>query len=71
MYGLSKNNPSLKKLIGLHVWEMRSLGNDNLRIFCTPYKDGIMIMHITIKRSQKTSPKDLTIIINRLKELPD
>ena len=69
IYGLTKNNPSLKKLAGLQVWEMRSLGNDNLRIFCTPHRDGIMMLHITIKKSQKTSPKDISIITKRLKDL--
>ena len=50
---------------------MRSLGKDNIRIFCAPYEDGIVLLHIVIKKSQKTSQKDLSIALSRYSELID
>jgi len=70
-YGISSKNPALKKLSGTNIWEMRSLGKDNIRIFCAPYEDGIVLLHIVIKKSQKTSQKDLNIALSRYSELID
>lgn len=71
IYGITHNNPSLKKMSGINIWEMRSLGKDNIRIFCAPYLNGIVLLHIVIKKTQKTSKGDLFIIQKRLEELLD
>jgi len=70
-YGISPRNPALKKVSGTNIWEMRSLGKDNIRIFCAPYNKGIVLLHIIIKKSQKTSQKDLSIALKRYSELID
>jgi len=70
-YGISQNNPALKKVSGTNIWEMRSLGKDNIRILCAPYNNGIVILNIFIKKSQKTNQKDLSIALKRYFELFD
>jgi len=70
-FGISGQNPTLKKLSGFPIWELRSLGRDNIRIFCAPYNYGIVLLHIIIKKTQKTSQRDITISVKRLNELLD
>ncbi|KKT86556.1 MAG: hypothetical protein UW84_C0009G0013 [Candidatus Collierbacteria bacterium GW2011_GWA2_44_99] len=68
-YGITRNNPVLKKIVGTRMWEMRSLGKDNLRIFCAEYRDGVVLLHVFIKKTQKTSSGDLLLAQRRLSEL--
>ena len=71
MFGITQSNPLLKKITGTRMWEMRSLGKDNIRIFCAEYGGGVVILHIFIKKTQKTSKSDLSIAHKRLAELLD
>lgn len=70
-FGITRKNPVLKKIVGTRMWEMRSLGKDNLRIFCAEYRDGVVLLHVFIKKTQKTSPGDLLLAQRRLSELLD
>lgn len=71
MFGITKSNPVLKKIVGTRMWEMRSLGKDNLRIFCAEYREGVVLLHVFIKKTQKTSSGDLLLAQKRLSELLD
>jgi phage-related protein len=71
MFGITQSNPVLKKVVGTRMWEMRSLGKDNLRIFCAKYRGGVVLLHVFIKKTQKTSSGDLLIAQRRLSELLD
>ncbi|MBI4067542.1 type II toxin-antitoxin system RelE/ParE family toxin, partial [Candidatus Gottesmanbacteria bacterium] len=53
------------------LWEARiKAGNSLLRIFYT-YKKGrvIILLHIFVKKEQKTPTKELEVARNRLKEI--
>ena len=68
-FGISKHNPYLKKLTGTQMWESRILGKDNIRILCVNLKFGIAILHIFIKKRQKTHTSDILLALKRLKSL--
>jgi len=70
-YGTSPSNPALKKFVGLNMWELRSIGKDNIRILFAKYNDGFVSLHIFRKKTQKTDKKDVRIATKRLKELLD
>lgn len=70
-YGVTPTNPALKKLVGYNMWELRSLGKDNIRILFSKYADGFVTLHIFRKKTQKTSKSDLDLALNRLRELLD
>lgn len=68
-YGLTPILPHTKKLSGSPLWELRILGQDNLRvIYAIPYKDYILILHGFIKKTRKTPLKELQTAINRHKD---
>ncbi len=61
----------LSKYIEPKLWEARiKAGNSLLRIFYT-YKKGrvIILLHIFVKKEQKTPTKELEVARNRLKEI--
>lgn len=58
-YGLQKEVIDLKKLKGYDFWEVRIIGKDNTRIFCSQIGSKIYILHIFKKKSNKTSKRDL------------
>lgn len=65
-YGVLSVLPHLKKLIGTPLWEIRILGKDNIRvIYLVENENLIVLLHGFIKKTQKTSQKDLSIAINR------
>jgi len=71
-FGLTSANPSLKKLTGTPLWEVRILGRDSTRIICAAMvKNEILIVHIFTKKSNKTRSKDLNISLKRYKEALD
>lgn len=70
-FGITRSNPVLKKVVGTRMWELRSLGKDNIRIICAEYRDGVVLLHVFIKKTQKTSSGDLMIAQRRLAELLD
>lgn len=67
MYGLITAIPHIKKLTGSPLWEIRILGQDNIRVlYAAIEKDVILVLHGFIKKSQKTPGKELETAINRL-----
>ena len=69
-FGLTHENPNLKKLAGTPLWEVRILGKDSTRIICvTIFDKEIFVLHIFRKKSNKTSPKDINIAIKRYEGL--
>ena len=65
-FGLNFAVPNLKKFIGTHLWEIRILGKDNIRLFCVscPQKE-IKILHIFKKKTQKTPAREIKTALNR------
>lgn len=69
MYGLSTALPHLKKLTGSPLWEIRILGQDNIRIlYVTIHQDSILLLHGFIKKTQKTPNREINTALKRLHE---
>ena len=67
MYGLSSVIPHIKKLTGLSLWEIRIVGKNNVRIlYVVRNKNQIYILHAFIKKTQKTSERDINIALKRI-----
>ena len=65
-YGLSSAIPHIKKLSSTPLWEIRILGKDNIRIlYVIPGSHSILVLHGFIKKTQKTSSKQIQTAINR------
>lgn len=68
-YGLSYIMPHIKKLKGSPLWEIRIIGKDNVRIiYLVAYQNAIVLLHGFIKKTQKTSRKDISISMNRFNQ---
>ena len=68
-YGLISILPHTKKLSGTPFWEIRILGKDNLRvIYIIQLKDEVIILHGFVKKSQKTSSKEINIAFKRFQD---
>jgi phage-related protein len=68
-YGLSSALPHVKKLTGSPLWEIRILGQDNIRILYIGFKqNSILLLHGFIKKKQKTPPGEINIAMQRLNE---
>ncbi len=68
-YGLIVAIRHVKKLTGTPLWEIRILGQKNIRIlYATFEKEAVLILHGFIKKSQKTPSRELKTAINRLRE---
>ncbi len=68
-FGLTGENPALKKISGTKLWEVRILGKDSTRIICVAIVNKeILILHIFRKKSNKMSPKDFKVALKRYKE---
>lgn len=71
-YGLSSIQPHIKKIIGTPLWEIRILGEDNIRIiYITKLKIEIIVLHAFIKKTQKTPLKEINIALDRFKQSLD
>lgn len=67
LYGLTPAIPHIKKLSGTPLWEIRFLGQDNIRVFyVTLEEDAILILHGFVKKSQKTPNRELETALNYL-----
>lgn len=67
-YGLSSIIPHIKKLTGTSLWEIRILGQDNIRvIYIIPDELKVLVLHGFIKKKQKTPLKEIEIALSRLK----
>lgn len=65
-YGLSSIIPHVKKITGTPLWEIRILGQDNIRvIYATIQKDFILVLHGFSKKTQKTPAKEITTSLRR------
>lgn len=68
-YGLQSVIPHIKKLSGTPFWEIRLLGQDNIRvIYVVPTQLQVLALHGFVKKSQKTPTKELKIASNRYHE---
>ena len=68
-YGLITAVPHVKKLTGTPLWEIRILGQDNIKVFyASTLKDTIVVLHGFAKKSQKTPLKELEIALARLQD---
>lgn len=69
MYGLTTAITHVKKLTGTELWEIRILGQDNIRVFyASVLTDSILVLHGFIKKSQQTPRKEIETALNRLKD---
>lgn len=68
-YGLITAIPHIKKLSGIPLWEIRVLGQDNIRVFyATVHQNSILLLHGFVKKSQATPRKDIKLSLDRLGE---
>ena len=68
-YGLPAIIPHTRKLANTPFWEIRILGNDNLRvIYVVVYQESILILHGFVKKSQKTPEKEISVAIARYQD---
>ena len=66
-YGISRAIPDLRKVVGTNIWEIRILGKENVRIFCAGIPEGkVAILHIFLKKRQKTPAKEINTALKRL-----
>lgn len=65
-YGLSSANPHLRKIIYTPLWEIRILGEDNIRIiYAIISNNSIILLHAFIKKDRKTPVKEINIALKR------
>ncbi len=65
-FGMTSSNPNLKKITGTNLWEVRILGKDNVRIICVVIVNKqVLVLHIFVKKSEKTQQKDINIALKR------
>ncbi len=68
-YGLISILPHVKKLTGTSLWEIRILGQDNIRVlYATISQDGILLVNGFVKKKQKTPIKEIEIALIRMKD---
>lgn len=68
-FGLRAGANRVQKLTGTDLWELRILGQDNIRIFYVAITGkSFLLLHGFIKKKQKTDKKEIKIATERLKE---
>ena len=68
-YGTRLGSNHVKKLTGTDLWELRILGQDNVRILYTAVTGKtFLLLHGFIKKKQKTDKRGLDTALVRLKE---
>ncbi|MBI2329886.1 type II toxin-antitoxin system RelE/ParE family toxin [Candidatus Daviesbacteria bacterium] len=66
-YGLTAAIPHIKKLTGTQLWEIRILGEDNVRILYVTMQGGrILLLHAFAKKTNKTPPKEIDTALSRI-----
>lgn len=69
-YGLTTAIPHIKKLTGTPLWEIRILGQDNVRVlYVTRSQKQILLLHAFEKQTDKTPPKEIRIALQRKMDL--
>lgn len=67
-FGTHLGWPYAKKLTGTELWELRILGQDNIRIFYVAVVDkSFLLIHGFTKKKQKTDLKEIKTALERLK----
>lgn len=67
-FGINLGYPHIKKVTSTDLWELRILGNDNIRIFYIAATGRqFLLLHGFVKKTQKTDKKELKIAISRLR----
>ncbi len=65
-FGVGTHIRNIKKLTGTPLWEIRILGRDNIRIlYAIVVSDTVVMLHIFVKKTQKTAKKELKIALSR------
>ena len=68
-FGLTSAIPHIKKLAGTPLWEIRVLGQDNIRIlYVTKAERQIFLLHAFDKKTNKTPPREIKIALRILTE---
>lgn len=68
-FGIGTHLRNTKKLSGTDLWEIRILGKDSIRIiYVLELRNAILVLHIFIKKSQKTPTNEIKIAERRLQE---
>ncbi len=68
-FGPKLGAPHMKKLAGSHLWELRILGGDSIRIFyITTTGKTFLLLHGITKKKQKTPRKEIDLAEKRLLE---
>lgn len=68
-FGVKGPRENVKKLSGTPLWEIRILGNDNIRIIYVVIIHGqVLLLHAFIKKKQKTPIQELKTSLNRYRE---
>ncbi|MFA5932571.1 MAG: type II toxin-antitoxin system RelE/ParE family toxin [Microgenomates group bacterium] len=68
-YGIRLGPPHAKKLTGTDLWELRILGQDNIRILYIAISGkNFLLLHGFNKKKQKTDKREVDIALVRLKE---
>lgn len=69
-FGLTRENPDLRKISGTSLWEVRILGRDSTRIICViVIYNRIIILHIFRKKSNKTPLSEIDLALKRWKTI--
>lgn len=71
-YGLITAIPHVKKLTGTPLWEIRILGQDNIRVlYASVHSESILLLHGFVKKAQATPRKEIETALNRLADWID
>ena len=68
-YGITRDNPALKKIANTPLWESRVLEKDNIRLLVSKVESSIVILNIFTKKSKKTPESEIKLAIKRLSGL--
>ena len=68
-YGTRLASSHVKKLTGTELWELRMLGQDNIRIlYVATAGKSFLLLHGFIKKKQKTDKREIKKAMGRLRE---
>src|SRR3989344_2772820 len=66
-FGIKLSSPHIKKLTGTDLWELRILGQDNLRIlYIAITGKNFLLLHAFNKKKQKTDKREINTALARL-----
>lgn len=68
-FGILVGPPHSKKVTGTPLWELRTLGSDNIRIFYVAIMNRkFLLLHAFSKKKQKTDTREIKTAVNRLND---